>query len=309
MQNAPEILGAPVAVLALLVAGAGFVISLVALGWQITKHLLDGGRVRVGLNAAIWEPDFALAVNRSGKWSIQDEVSKHATPEYFEVAQLVVENPGRTPVTVYSPGIAIAGTEKKGHSMVPRMFELPDFGADTAVAQTVVRIEPYDRVTFLLDYWSVVPRLLSDAGRHGITIRGYVEVAGRKRPSRSARRVQWRIAKEAWTSAEGPVRPISPHTVIWREFYRRYPTDRTSEKWMNRHEISYAIEQVVDQFDERPTLDEFTKALKEIAKADDAAVFMLSSNSFAALHALDRYNGHLRKWNFPPEQAPEATLE
>jgi hypothetical protein len=70
---------------------------------------------------------------------------------------------------------------------------------------------------------------------------------------------------------------------------------------MSRHEISYAIEQIVDQFDERPTLDEFTKALKAIAKADDSAVFMLSSNSFVALQALDRYNGHLRKWNVPPE--------
>ena len=45
----PVFLGVPVAVWALIVSSLSFTIALVALGWQIIKHFLDGGRVKVSV--------------------------------------------------------------------------------------------------------------------------------------------------------------------------------------------------------------------------------------------------------------------
>lgn len=90
---APSVVGVPVATLALIVASLSLVAALSALGWQIAKHLLDGGRVKVYLNSAVWEPDLRFLVDRSGKWHTTAKLG-HIGPENIEVAQLVVENPG-----------------------------------------------------------------------------------------------------------------------------------------------------------------------------------------------------------------------
>lgn len=155
-----ELFGMPVATWALIVSILSFGIALVALGWQVVKHFLDGGRVRVYLNAAAWEPEHMLATNRSGRQLLNAESPGKGVTHgrALELAQLVVENPGKIPVTVYSPGLSITGHEKRNYTLVPRLFATErSFGPDQAVTDTVVRLEPYARVTFLLDYWSVIP--------------------------------------------------------------------------------------------------------------------------------------------------------
>jgi len=226
ITSLPELFGAPVATWALVVSLLSFGIALVALGWQVTKHFLNGGRVKVYLNTAVLEPEFMLATNRSGRFVLQNDNAAHSVTRgrALELAQLVVENPGRVPVTVYSPGLSISGHGKKNHSLVPRMFATEaSFGPDKAVADTVVRLEPYARVTFLLDYWSVMPSLLKEAPKGRVLVRGFVGVAGRtKRPQKSSWRRRWRIGKGAYTAIVGSPE-FTPFSVMWHEMYVRLP--------------------------------------------------------------------------------------
>lgn len=119
-----DLLRVPVAVWALGVSLLSFLIALAALGWQVAKHFLDGGRVKVYLNTAIWEPEVKLTTNSSGTLILQSDDSARSVTHgrALELAQLVVENPGRAAVTIYSPGLSISGHGKKHHSLVPRMF-------------------------------------------------------------------------------------------------------------------------------------------------------------------------------------------
>ena len=141
---APVLFGVPVAVLAFAVSLLSFAVALGALGWQIAKHRLDGGRPRVYLNAAIWEPGSKIMVNRSGKWELVTGDLGNPGSENIELAQLVVENPGRTAITVYTPGLAVSGTDKPDYTISPRSFEVREFGADSSTGATSVRLDPYD---------------------------------------------------------------------------------------------------------------------------------------------------------------------
>lgn len=221
----PEVLGLSVVTLTLAISLLSFVAALVALTWQFAKHILDGGRVRVYLNAAIWEPDVMLATNRSGRFVHKNAQVAHAVVRgrALEVAQLVVENPGRIPVTVYSPGLAFSGHGKKKHSVVPRMFGTDGaYGPDDAVTDNVVRIDPYGRVTFLLDFWSVMPGILEDAPKGEVVVRGQVDVAGKKRPQKSSRSRRWTIRSGMYTAIDGSP-DFTPYAVIWGVMFRQLP--------------------------------------------------------------------------------------
>ncbi|WP_223692776.1 hypothetical protein [Leifsonia poae] len=303
----PELLGAPVATWALIVSSFSFAIALIALGWQVAKHFLDGGRVRVYLNTCVLEPEFMLSTNRSGRFALQNDVTARSVTDgrALELAQLVVENPGRVSVTIYSPGLSFSGHGKKNHSIVPRMFETgPSFGPDQAVVDTVVRLEPYGRVTFLLDYWSVMSTLLKDAPRGNVAVRGFVGVAGRtKRPQRSSRKRRWRIAKGSYTAIAGSP-DFTPYSVIWREMYVRLPerVDEDTQRNPNagtpttRGMLHYLLDEAMSRFDERPERELFSDALNEIAKEHGDQFPVLGYSVFEAYQALDRMEGHLAPW-------------
>ncbi len=303
----PEMFGAPVATWALMISLLSFAIAIVALVWQVTKHFLDGGRVKVYLNTAVWEPEFMLATNRSGRFALKnDNVARSALHgRALELAQLVVENPGRVPVTIYSPGLSISGGGKKDHSLVPRMFGTEDsFGPDRAVTDTVVRIEPYGRVTFLLDYWSVMPGLLREAPKGRVFMRGFVGVAGRtKRPQKSSWRRRWRINEGAYTAIEGSP-DFTPFSVLWREMYIRLPKRADDDpgrhpdagKPITRGLLTYILDEAMSRFDERPEREELKCALDELAKKHGDRFPMLGYNVFEAYEALDRMEGHLVDW-------------
>lgn len=304
---APEPLGVPVPVWALGVSLFSLLIALTALGWQIAKHFLDGGRVRVYLNAAIWKPEFMLATNRSGKLRIRDDDSARSVQrgEALELAQLVVENPGRTAVTIYSPGLSISGHGKKHHSLVPRMFSTgTGFGPDNAVTDTVVRLDPYARVTFLLDYWSVVPGILNDAPRDRVFLRGFVGVAGRtKRPQKSSRRLRWKIERGMYTAVEGSP-PLTPLAVLWREMYVRLPERADDEHGrhpdagppVTRGMARYVLDEAMSRFRERPERGELQAVVDEIAQRQGDRFPMLGFSLLEGYEALDRLEGHLTVW-------------
>ncbi|MGW4885890.1 hypothetical protein [Streptomyces murinus] len=298
----PAVLGAPVAVLAFAVSLLSFVVALGALGWQITKHRLDGGRPRVYLNAAVWEPNSKIMVNRSGIWELITSDLGEPGSENMELAQLVVENPGRTAITVYMPGLAIAGTEKPAYSISPRAFEVRGFGADSSTSDTSVRIDPYDRVTFLLDYWSVVPRLLREANGGAIRVRGCVSVAGRTKPCLSSKRLAWHIPPGSWT-ARRDIQEISPFTVIWRELFtanvKKYSSEEEAGGFPG-YLLGVIIRAAMQKFDERPSVEEFVNALKQADQRYGSESFRYGYLPFTMDKSLDHHKGHLSTWVFTP---------
>jgi hypothetical protein len=299
--------GAPLATWALIISLLSFVIAIVALAWQVTKHFLDGGRVKVYLNTAIWEPEFMLATNQSGQFMLQNDNSARSVIQgrALELAQLVVENPGRVPVTIYYPGLSIDGHGKKKHSLVPRMFEVGDsFGADRAVTDTTVRIEPYGRVTFLLDYWAVTPALLEDAPSGRIFVRGFVALAGRKkRPQKSPRRLRWRIDRGTYTAIAGSPN-FTPFSVLWREMYVRLPERFEGEPQrhpnvgpaITREQLRYMLDEAMSCYAERPDREQLTATMNEIAKKYGDQYRVPGYIVFEAYRALDRMEGHVDSW-------------
>ncbi|WP_159393231.1 DUF485 domain-containing protein [Streptomyces rimosus] len=296
-SSAPDLFGTPVAVLTFIVVGLGFIVSVFTLCWQMAKHVLDGGRLRIYLNAAIWEPTLKLTTNRSGKWEIGKSGLGSISPENIEVAQLVVENPGRTPVTIYNPGVSITGTAKRKYSLSPRMFALSSQGPDSATTETVVRIDPYDRVTFLLDYWSVVPGLLKEAGDSGITIRGSVSVAGRRRLRKSSYRRAWRIPQGAWTVRKD-ASSISPFTVMWRELFRLHsqPQDNDESGDLAGYELGAILRGAMLKFGDRPKVGAFQSALEQVAGDRGVTSAAYAIDSWVMCEALNQHSGHLDPW-------------
>lgn len=299
----PHLLDVPVAIWALGVSLVSLLIAFAALGWQVAKHFLDGGRVKVYLNTAIWEPGFRLTTNRSGKFKLQDDSSARSVMvgRALELAQLVVENPGRVPVTIYGPGLSISGHGKKDHSLVPQMFSTGEmFGSESGVTDTVVRLDPYARVTFLLDYWSVVPSLLKGTQHDRVFLRGHVSVAGRtKRPQKSSRRLRWRIERGKYTAIEGSP-AFTPFAVLWREMYVRLPECAEDEPGagtpVTRGTASYILDEAMSRFEERPERPDLQAVVDEIAQQHGDMYPMLGFSLLEGYEALNRMEGSLTSW-------------
>ncbi|WP_329444897.1 hypothetical protein OG906_21150 [Streptomyces sp. NBC_01426] len=298
MTSTSLIFGFPVAVVALGVAILSLLVALIALIWQVTKHVLDGGRVRVHLNAAILEPKFQLATNKSGKFEMPAPGGIGLLrPQNIEVAQLVVENPGRTAVTIHGPTLAVSGVGGKSYSISPRKFAWDGDGADDAITTSAVRVDPYSRVTFLLDYWSVVPRLHQQASGGSVRLRGMVNVGGRRRASRSSRRLAWRIEEGAWTVL-ADVEEVHPYTVMWRELYRAHGRidQRDDLNGPSFEVLESAIYRIMEHFDEKPAFDELLNALRREEESMEGEVFSLSMLALDISNAFDFHAGRLGKW-------------
>lgn len=291
--------------LALITSLLSFVIAVVALIWQIVKHVLDGGRVKVYLNTAIWQPGSRININRSGRFTLpNDQVAQTVVyGRALELAQLVVENPGRLPVTIHSPGLAFSGHGTKHHSVVPRMFGTDAVhGLNEAITDTVVRIEPYARATFLLDYWSVMPGILGDAPDGQVFVRGYVGVAGKaNRPRESVRRLRWKINRDRYTAIEGSP-DFTPYGVLWRVLYRHLQEhgnadgDHDAGRRVSRESVGYLLEETMPRFGQRPELEQLADALTGAAEklGEQLLGFRLALRN--AYEELDRMNGHLTEW-------------
>ncbi|MFF8292591.1 hypothetical protein ACF068_25620 [Streptomyces sp. NPDC016309] len=297
----PTLFGVSVAVLALAVSLLSFSVALGALGWQMAKHRLDGGRPKVYLNSAIWEPGQKLIVNRSGKWELKNGNLGHIGLENIELAQLVVENPGRTAITIYTPGIAVVGTKNRDYTISPRLFPLEGYGADNASSENSLRLEPYDRVTFLLDYWAIVPRLLREANNGRVTLRGCISVAGRSRLQKSPKRLAWKVTDTAWT-ARKDARSISPFTVIWRVLFKdnmRAATDSDGDTYP-AYTLGAIVRTAMQKFGDRPEVDAFVAELERADNLYGSVSFQYHSLTFAMDEALDRYGVHLSAWSTGP---------
>ncbi|MGW3337935.1 hypothetical protein ACWDCL_10710 [Streptomyces sp. NPDC001009] len=233
----------------------------------------------------------------SGKWEILNTGFGAPGSENIELAQLVVENPGRTAITVCMPGLVISGAKNKDYRISPRFFELKDFGVDSSTAATSVRIDPYDRVTFLLDYWAVMPRLSNEANGHALRMRGCISVAGMAQPCLSSKRLAWSIPFGAWT-ARDDIRDISPFTVIWRELLRA-----NKQRFFDGDEgggfvLGVIVRKAMQVFSERPSVEDFIDALRKFDRENGPECFQYAGLIVSMDEILDRCGDNLSAWAF-----------
>lgn len=161
-------------IFAALGALATFVTAWAAL--RINKS--TAGRAMVLLKLAGFEPmRGALNTTEEGKFKRLGNESP-----FMELAQIVIENPGRFPVTIRKVTLRIYGTRVKRRTITPRVFKLTNMWSDSADTDTYKRLGPYDHATYLMDFWSIVDsEFKKDTTLHKMTIRAEVEIAGHRR--------------------------------------------------------------------------------------------------------------------------------
>jgi hypothetical protein len=141
-----------------LIAGLAIVVSSAAafVTWKI--HQDSGGRVKVRMNAAAYRPgDGSLVHDSSGRMHVPE-----TTEPQIELAQILVENPGRTGVTVTGVHLRVENTSEPERARTPQGFRISGLGAESVDPETYFRLEPYDRRTLYFDYWSVVDDFFGD---------------------------------------------------------------------------------------------------------------------------------------------------
>lgn len=204
----------------LVISGVALLVSVSGFLWGMLKHFhFDGGRVLVTIRPAIWNPGFSIFHIRSpaGTWRGLRESEGGASAKGVECAELVVENAGRTAVTVYGVGFTYTGGRRppyRGrwdaprwlrrrvrHSVSPRLFSQAGDGDERyRVDHQPFRLEPYDRAVYVLDVHSVIDKARRDRPNARRTVlRGFAEIAGTRAPARSAWRRRWRVPRETLT--------------------------------------------------------------------------------------------------------------
>jgi hypothetical protein len=172
-----------------IVAVLALIVSLIALFWQPVKHRLDGARVRIHLLPGLWYP-LNGTLSQATTWDGLAEWTAEEQGWTVEVAILVIENPGRIGLTIAKPSLDFGRTKrwKPGRASVAlRPVEAPG-----AFTETVTRLQPFDRVTFVFDFW---PHLRQQKGmpEYPFDVRGSVRVAGKRWPSLSPWRKRWAV--------------------------------------------------------------------------------------------------------------------
>lgn len=220
-----------------------------------------------------------LATNRSGRVLLKDDQSAQAVVRgrALEVAQLVVENPGRIPVTVYSPGLAFSGHEKEafgGAENVQGWWAVrpgrPAHGQHRA--HRALRAGD-----FMLDFWSVMPGILKDTPTGEVVVRGQIDVAGKRRLRRSSWWRRWKIHNGMYTALEnspdftpyavGLGSDVSTPAQVRGGQARHAPNAR----WrVTRGTVGFLLDKVMSGFAVRPEDERFVGAMDAAPEASTA---------------------------------------
>lgn len=258
-----------IAGLALLVACAAALTT-----WRIHKDA--GGRVKVQMNTAAYFPYAGtgrLGRNDKGKFSLPE------SPEpSVELAQIIIENPGRTGVTVTGVGLRIEGLNRANYTVVtPRAFLLEGYGGSEARPEDYFRLDPYDRRTLLFDYWSIVDAEYDkDPSLRELTIHAEVTVAGHDHPFDSKRHGYWRIQRNFVSAFNGhSIR--RPRNIILTEFLRSNSRDLAVINYMDQYAVA-----VEDTFDANWSYTKFEEHLKRLL--DDPSMDLVHLSDTPVLH-------------------------
>lgn len=200
-------------------------LSIVGLVVTVFLRYLDGPRVRVRMRPILFNVGMlgGTITYHGGKWPIPAIDSgiamKRPDPgEVIELAEIVIENAGRQPMTVHEIGFHWL-SERKGwrrrrvrNSSVPVTLRPPYQEGRVFADGDQFRIEPSDVVTVLVNYWDLI-RTRRPSAKGRIDLRAGVRVAGRRRIKLSPRKLRWRIPDSAVTSV-GVSRKVPLRAVI-----------------------------------------------------------------------------------------------
>lgn len=201
-------------------------LSVIGLLISVLLRYLDGPRARIRLRAVLFDVGFGPTTTfNKGAWPIptkEGEAPRAVPPmgDVVELAEIVLENVGRHPMTVYDVGFSWKGLRPKWwrprvrHSVTPLPLLPQQKNEEKYSAGDRFRIEPADMVHLLVDYWSIVRR--SRPNRRGvIKLRAQARVAGRRRPRRSSRRLRW-VIRDGMNTVIGGGALVPARTVIAR---------------------------------------------------------------------------------------------
>lgn len=226
-------------VVALIFSALSLAVACGALFWQMYEWRMSGGRVKVRLGLAEIVPyagTSALVTHEGRARVTREDLDCHFPDSQLgpgmEVARVVVENRGRLSLSLTGVGLVLEGTTVDSYSVTPRIFPLKGgHGLGEGSAETSQRLEPYSRVTFLMDIWSVVDKHRRDATKP-LLVRAYAQVAGRDKRA---------LSQGCWTFDPGevssrrdslkvPVRDLVLREVMrqgWGDDTFRHPLDNS----------------------------------------------------------------------------------
>lgn len=194
-------------------AWVALALSIVGILVTVFLRYLDGPRVRVKVRPVLFNVGYGGTVTyHGGQWPIPmthkgTEMKRPDPGEVIELAEIVIENAGRNPMTVYDIGFRWNGKRKNDqwwrqrvrHSSVPTPIRPPHYEGRVYAEGDQFRIEPNDVITILANYWDLV-RSHRPSPKGVIALRGSVSVAGRRRPKLSSWKTRWRIPDDAVTA-------------------------------------------------------------------------------------------------------------
>lgn len=208
-------------------AWIALILSIVGILVTVVLRYLDGPRVRVRVRPVLFNVGLVghTVTYHGGQWPIPamseaGALKKPDPGEVIELAEIVIENTGRNPMTVYEIGFRWFGKKKRDqwwqrrvrHSSVPTPIRPPNQEGPFYADGDQFRLEPNDVVSVLVNYWDLV-RSHRPSPMGVIELRAAVRVAGRRRVKLSTRKTRWRITDDAVTSV-GTSKTLPLRSVI-----------------------------------------------------------------------------------------------
>lgn len=202
---------------AFFMALAALILTVSNITVTIANHRNTAGRVVVEMNAALLVPGRGVQTTPEGTWGLRP----YEGPRYgVELAQVVLQNPGRTGATVLGVELEIQGAQELVYRETPEAFELRDHGTVSATKDRKCRLDPFDQTTYLLDFWHVVDEVFqNEPTLRTINVRAATNVAGQNNPYNSAKHGWWTIPRHH-VSLLPPYTRRSARSVILLELMR-----------------------------------------------------------------------------------------
>lgn len=195
-------------------AFAALLLTLVNIAVTIRNFNMSAGQVVVQMNAALLNPTRSLAENDKGTWGLK--LLKYDSTS-VELAKIVIENPGRTAATITKLEFRVEGSVDPDLAMSVRPIAVKQLGSFTAADNLPHRLEPYDQVVYLLDFWAVVDHVFAEEPQlRQINIWASVKVAGQPQPYGSKGHGYWTVRRD-WISFVAPYTRRSAHSIVLAE--------------------------------------------------------------------------------------------
>lgn len=240
-------------------AFAALLLTVVNIAVTIRNFNMSAGQVEVQMDAALLNPTRSLVANHDGKWGLR---LGNYDSTGVELAKVVIENPGRTAATITQLDFRVEGSTNPDFAMGVRSIAVKKLtetlGGTTISDGLPHRLEPYDQVVYLLDFWSIANHVFEQEPQlRQITLWASVKVAGQPEHYHSRKHGHWIIRRE-WVSFISPYTKRSAHSIILAELMNVFD-DPGQSRWLPQ--LATKIEQRITA---ESTATDITFVLQEL---------------------------------------------